>query len=66
MDFFLFSQIEKCETDYIKECNIDYEVRSKSVKMEVCKESWVRDCELEGDEVCTMEEDASESQITWF
>ena len=51
-------QVEKCETDYIKECHIDYEIRAKTVKMEICKEAWARDCEAEGEVVCTMEEDA--------
>ena len=55
----LYFQVEKCETDYIKECHIDYEIRAKSIKMEVCKESWERDCDVEGDIVCSMEEDAS-------
>ena len=26
--------------------------------MEICKEAWARDCEAEGEVVCTMEEDA--------
>ena len=52
-------QIEKCKTDYIKECHISYEIKAKPVKVETCKENFIRDCDDQGEEICTMEEDAS-------
>lgn len=59
MFLFSYRQVEKCETDYIKTCHITYENRATTAKLEICQESYSRDCDAEGSErVCSMEEDA--------
>ena len=60
---FFFSKIEKCDTDYVKDCHIHYEKGTRLKPVEVCRENLIRDCDAVGPEVCTKEQTSGNSLV---
>ena len=47
--------MEECSTNYVKDCQIHYEKGTRAEKVEVCRESVVRDCDVQGPIICSTE-----------
>ena len=52
---FIIFQEEECEENYVKKCFIEYNKVAQNVTVNVCRTPLVKDCNLEGDEICTTE-----------
>ena len=55
-----FTQRQECKTTYKKNCFIESRPKASSVKIEVCHENYVRDCDVstrDSPEECTQERD---------
>ena len=55
MSFKCSFQQEECEEEFVKTCNIEVVERPISRQIEICNQPLKRDCDQEGEVVCTEE-----------
>eukprot|EP00092_Neocalanus_flemingeri_P023887 GFUD01025912.1.p1 GENE.GFUD01025912.1~~GFUD01025912.1.p1 ORF type:complete len:697 (+),score=162.50 GFUD01025912.1:64-2154(+) len=49
------AQEEECEENYVKKCFIEYTAYAQNVTVNVCRTPLVKDCDQQGEELCTTE-----------
>merc|ERR1719187_751147 len=49
------AQEEECEENYVKKCFIEYNKFAQNVTVNVCRTPLVKDCNQEGEEICSTE-----------
>lgn len=52
---FISPQETVCKDEYDKKCYIDYSQTAVNVDVEICQDNLVRDCDIDGEEICTDE-----------
>lgn len=55
-----FLQSQSCKENFVKQCEIEYHDKPKKQRVEVCNERLNRDCDAEGEEVCSNEYETGE------
>ena len=61
-NFFATFQKKKCKDSIIKTCEIENIESPKTVKVEVCQEELTRNCDQQGEIICTKESQTSKNK----
>ena len=54
---------EDCDTEYTRNCHVEYENKVTQIPVQICNEELKRDCDIEGETVCTKEYETGENSF---